>query len=179
MKGKWQVLNKKTIFKNAHSNIQIWKVRTHQGKEKDFTIQKGRDFAVILAVTNDDKLVVIRQHYLNENKKIYSLVAGYIDPGENKTTAARRELLEEAGYSCKKIVYLGKSRKGKYATGYAHCFVGLGAFSSQKQELEDAEDIEVVQMSKEKFIGLLKRNEFLDAFTEVCAWRALTYLKSV
>ena len=179
MASKWQVLEKNTLFKGPHNHVQKWRIRLPSGKDKDFSVQEGSDFMVMVALTPKGKIVAIKQHYVNAHKKIYSLVAGYIDPGETKTMAARREFREEAGYSCGKVVYLGKSIKGKYVTGYAHYFLGFDAKKSGPQELEEAEEIDVVLLGQEKFKKILSEHSFSDVFTEVCAWRALKYLKKI
>ena len=92
---------------------------------------------------------------------------------------ALAELREETGYSCGRVIYLGKSAKGKYVTGYAHYFLGLDAVRAGDQELEEAEEIDVVLLNLKKFKKILMEHSFLDVFTEVCAWRALKYLKKI
>ena len=179
MASNWQVLKKSTLFKGPHNHVQKWRIRLPSGKDKDFSVQEGADFMVMVAMTPKGKLVAIKQHYVNEHKKIFSLTAGYIDPGEGKAAAARRELREETGYSCGRVIYLGKSAKGKYVTGYAHYFLGLDAVRAGDQELEEAEEIDVVLLNLKKFKKILMEHSFLDVFTEVCAWRALKYLKKI
>lgn len=59
--------------------------------------------AVIVAVTNGDKLLVTR--YAGREFKGLALVAGFCEIGERAEDTVRREVLEEAGLRVKKIRY--------------------------------------------------------------------------
>jgi len=59
--------------------------------------------AVIAGVTNGDYLLMTR--YARSSYKHYSLVAGFIEIGENAEDAVKREVMEEAGLRVKNIRY--------------------------------------------------------------------------
>ena len=61
--------------------------------------------AVIVLVTKGDKVLLQRNtHYRGV---VWSLVAGFVDPGENLEDAVRREIREEASIAIKDIRYFG------------------------------------------------------------------------
>lgn len=61
--------------------------------------------AVIVLVTKGDKILLQRNsHYGLKN---WTLVAGFVDPGENFEDAVRREVAEEASIEVKNIRYFG------------------------------------------------------------------------
>ena len=61
--------------------------------------------AVIALVTNGDKVLLQRNtHYKGV---VWSLVAGFVDPGESLEDAVRREIREEASIEEKDIRYFG------------------------------------------------------------------------
>src|SRR6478672_3696123 len=75
--------------------------------------------AVILAVTDDQKLLLVEQYRIPVKSRTIELPAGIIgdDPGESDedpAKAARRELLEETGYSAAEVTTLmtGPSSSG-------------------------------------------------------------------
>jgi ADP-ribose pyrophosphatase len=67
--------------------------------------------AVIVAVTDERKLLLIEQHRIPVDRRVIELPAGLAGdlPGsesEALATAARRELLEETGYEAKEMTWL-------------------------------------------------------------------------
>lgn len=61
--------------------------------------------AIIVLVTKGDKILLQRNsHYGLKN---WTLVAGFVDPGENFEDAVRREVAEEASINVKDIRYFG------------------------------------------------------------------------
>lgn len=64
------------------------------------------DPAVIVLITDDDdRLLLARQHVWPERR--FSLVAGYVEPGETAEHAVEREVLEEVGLDVRDIEFLG------------------------------------------------------------------------
>jgi NAD+ diphosphatase len=61
--------------------------------------------AVIVAITKEDK-ILLAQNAQNING-FYSVLAGFVEPGENLEDCVRREVKEEAGIELKNIKYFG------------------------------------------------------------------------
>ena len=61
--------------------------------------------AVIVAITKGDKLLLAQN--VNNKNKFYSVLAGFVEPGESLEDCVRREIMEEAGIEVKNINYFG------------------------------------------------------------------------
>ena len=66
------------------------------------------DYTAILAITPEQKILVVRQYRPAVERYTLELPAGLLDqPGEEPETAARRELLEETGFEADEMEPLG------------------------------------------------------------------------
>ena len=58
---------------------------------------------VVLPVLSDGRIVLIRQYRHAAGQYLWELVAGHKEPNETAATGAHRELLEETGYTARRI----------------------------------------------------------------------------
>lgn len=61
--------------------------------------------AIIVLVQKGDEVLLARSPRFPE--KMYSVIAGFVEPGENLEAAVRREVLEEVGITVQNIRYFG------------------------------------------------------------------------
>jgi len=61
--------------------------------------------AIIVAVTSDDRILLARANRFP--KEMYSVLAGFVEPGESLEECVRREVREEVGVEVKNIRYFG------------------------------------------------------------------------
>jgi|SRR5579862_6448070 len=69
--------------------------------ERDIIIHPGS--VVVLPVFEDGRILLIRQYRHSVGEMLWELVAGRKEPEESPVAGARRELLEETGYSARRF----------------------------------------------------------------------------
>lgn len=104
-----KILSSRVVFRGPLFQITSDQVKEPSGVTARRDIVRHPGSVVILAVQNGDKKGKSEPHVLLEwqyryaaNQFMWELPAGRIDEGEDELPAARRELLEETGYSAKK-----------------------------------------------------------------------------
>ncbi|MDD4611560.1 MAG: NAD(+) diphosphatase [Synergistaceae bacterium] len=61
--------------------------------------------AIIVAVTREDKLLLARSPHFPKGR--YSVLAGFVEPGESLEETVEREIFEEVGIRVKDVTYFG------------------------------------------------------------------------
>ena len=100
-----KTLKSEKIYEGAIINMRRDKV-TVQGGTSYREIIEHNGGAVIAVLTEDRKLVMVRQYRKPADKVMLEVPAGKIDPGEMPLEAAVRELKEETGYTASKVEFL-------------------------------------------------------------------------
>ena len=132
------------VYKTKNGNDKVYEMISRNDDLRtanDVTNDKVRG-AVILAVTNDEKILINKEFRMACNSYIYNLPAGLIEEGETPEEAAKRELFEETGMEMTDIIAV--SRPYFTADGYTNersvmVFCRVKGEPTNKNESEDEE----------------------------------------
>ncbi len=101
-----KVVGKKTLWKGKFLETNMISYRDRNGIVRDWEAAGRVDcngVVVVMAVTDSNELVLIRQYRPALDAYVIEPTAGLVDPGEEDISAARRELIEETGYISENI----------------------------------------------------------------------------
>ena len=137
----WETIESKEI-----ADCRVFKVREdlmRNGAQKSsFYIIENPDWVNVVALTKDYDVVLIEQFRHGIKEVILEIPGGMIDDGEEPETAARRELVEETGYTAKEFVFLGKSRPNPaIQNNWIYHFAALDAEKTREAEFDEHESI--------------------------------------
>ena len=152
-----KTLKSEKIYKGAIINLRRDKV-TVQGGTSYREIIEHNGGAVIAALTEDKKLVMVRQYRKPADKVMLEVPAGKIDPGEKPLEAAVRELKEETGYTAEKVEFLTQfypSVGYSEEVLYLYLCTGLtpGETNFDENEAIDIEEVELDRLFKMAMSG--------------------------
>lgn len=158
---KWEELSRKIIFEKYSRKIEKVMFRLPDGIESDFYIKKEGPATGIVAITTDEKVILVRQFRPGPKEILCEIPGGYIDKGETPEQAAERELLEETGYKGK-VQLVTDAFDCAYSTMNRYCMVATECVKAAKQKLETTEFAEVVLLSVSDFRKLLQSGKCTD-----------------
>ena len=120
------------------------------------------DCVEILAITKRGGVVMIRSYRPELDGYVYEIPAGTLKDGERPEAAARRELMEETGYSAKKIAHMFS---GYPLLGYSDCklhfFLATG-LERGGQRLEKDESIFVKEFGVAEVVRMFNKGRIQD-----------------
>jgi len=121
--------------------------------------------AVMMAVDENDRVLLVRQFRLPAETDLWEIPAGRIDHGESPLDAAKRELREETGYDAKDWTQLASYWASPgYVDEKMNLFLATGLTEGQQQTMED-ERIELGWFGKEQLGQMIRNGEIFDGKT--------------
>lgn len=139
--------------------------------------EDGQEFAAIIAITKDKKVVVARQFRPGPELVMDELPGGFVDPGETPEDSAKRELLEETGYSAGEVKYLGIIHKDTYMNAIWHVLLATDCERIAEPEHGYTEHIEIDLISIDQLIINAKSDKMSDHAAILLAYDDLMKLK--
>lgn len=123
--------------------------------------------AVIVAVTDEGKILMEKQFRKPVESDFLELPAGKADPGEDPETTAVRELREETGYTAGSVKHLVSYYPTcGYSNELLHVFLCRDLKKGEKQWDED-ECIELIEMYPDEIMEKIQTGEIKDSKTMV------------
>lgn len=154
----WVVEEEKVLLETSVATIKSGPVKCcRNGREKEFYLFDFPDWVNVVAVTPDNKLVMIRQFRYGSRRSEIEIPGGMIDPGEDPVTAACRELQEETGYVGSDPVIIGKvCPNPAIQRNFCYTVLVRGVRKTASRALDDMEDIECFLLSYEEVEALVQ-----------------------
>ncbi len=167
----WKTLKKETILDHSKFlKVEQHTIELPNGKVVDrWPWIISPDYALILPVTERKTILLFHQVKYAVNGTTLAPVGGYIEPGEDPLTAAKRELREEMGYEAEQWISLGSyPNNGNHGNGSGHLFIAMNAYKTCEQVIDDLEEMEKIELSIEEVETKLLQGE-----VKVMGWVAM------
>ncbi|MEZ5558851.1 MAG: NUDIX hydrolase [Pseudomonadales bacterium] len=148
------------LFRSRFDNLR----HPRSGEVLRRLVLESVDWVNMVALTDDGRSVMVRQYRFGVGYATLETPGGMVDPGEEPLAAARRELLEETGYSGGTWQYLGAVEPNPaFHDHLCHHFLATGVRRTHDQQLSAGEAIEVSLMSEAELSAAVQRGEIRHA----------------
>ncbi len=173
-----KIVSSKEILKNKLFSVVDEVAHDNSGFEIHRSIVKHPGSAVMLAIDEKERILLVKQFRLPAERDLWELPAGRVDPGETPLQAAKRELHEETGYKAKKWVKLiSYWASPGYVAEKMNLFLALDLTAGEQQPMED-ERIEVDWFPRKKIAKWIRQGKLEDGKTLVGYFMWLDYRKT-
>ena len=159
----WRVTASRTLVRDRWIDLRADDCLREDGLEiAPYYILNYPDWVQIVAIDQDEQLIVVRQYRHGMRKITLELPSGCIDPADADPVAAgARELLEETGYVSDTIRLVGKTcNNPQNQTNEIYILLAENARRVAGQKLDESEDIAVELIPVEEARRLALAGQF-------------------
>lgn len=162
-----RTLHYETVYKGPIFSVESHIVALPNGLNSKRDIIKHSGAAAVIAITEDNKLLLVKQYRKALEDSIFEIPAGKVDRNENPLEAAQRELMEETNYEAKEWYKLvDMSVSPGYLTEKITLFVACDLYVSKKGLKLDADEfVEVYELDRQSVENLIQTGKICDAKT--------------
>ena len=162
----WEVLGSEYLSRKPYMTLRRDRVLLPSGVViDDFYVLEYPAWVNVVAVTADERLVLVRQYRHGLGRVGVELPAGAADPGDaDLEAAARRELLEETGYGggTWSPLCVMSANAGTHSN-LAHSFLAIGVERIAPPSPEATEDLQVFTASAADVERLIEAGQVVQA----------------
>lgn len=172
-----KTVSSKEIFDGRIIRLRVDMVKMPGGNLAEREIIEHPGGVGIVAITDNDEIIMVKQFRKPIEKAIYEVPAGKLDKGEDHRLCGIRELSEETGYTAENFIYLGYMYPSPgFADEVTHLYLATG-LTPGEAHLDPDEYLDIEYIKTSKVVDMIMNNEINDAKTIFGVFKALEYLK--
>ena len=162
-----RMLTTRSVYRGKILNLRVDEVELQGGTKALREVIENPGAAGVVAIDDQDRLLLVRQFRYPKGEFLLELPAGKIDPGETPAVCAKRELEEETGFSCPSLrPFAITYPAAAYLTESVHLF-WADALVPAHQNLDEDERISIEWVKFDKALELVLSGEIKDSKSQV------------
>jgi ADP-ribose pyrophosphatase len=177
---RWTVTSSERVIDTPYMSLRRDAVRLPDGSTlDDYYVVEERDYGMVVALTDANELVLVRQYKHGIGDILTEIPAGFFDAEDSDPTeGCLREFREETGYDVTWHALIGSHvRHPTRNTNRGHLLVATGAHPASAQQLDAAENIEVLTLPMPAVFDAIRNGEIVAVGTVASIFTAWDYLQ--
>jgi ADP-ribose pyrophosphatase len=175
----WQIVQSEQLIQTPYLNLRKDVCRLTDGTLlPDYYVVEEADYGMVFALTAAGEVVLVRQYKHGIGEVTLELPAGYFNASDSDPAAGcMREFREETGYDTAGFELIGSHiRHPTRNTNRGHLVAATGAHPSVEQDLDIAEDIEVLLLPVDEVFAHIRSGAIYAVGTVASVYFAWDYL---
>lgn len=143
----------KCVFQGVLYDVHQWEQELYDGSKTTFE-KLARDDTVIVIPVLDDGRILLTLDSQPGREPYLTAPGGRVDPGETPDSAARRELLEESGYTCERLELVNTRKPEEKIDWLVYSYIARGCNKVQEPDPGAGEKIELKPVTVDEWVQL-------------------------
>jgi ADP-ribose pyrophosphatase len=158
-------VSSKTLHSGPFLTLKCDTVRLPDGKHATREYVQHPGAVMVIPLFDDGRVLLENQFRYPIGKVMVEYPAGKLDPDEDALTCAKRELLEETGYTAREYVYLTRIHPIiSYSTEFIDIYLARGLTQGERK-LDDGEFLELFTATVEQMSEWIRIGKVTDVKT--------------
>jgi 8-oxo-dGTP pyrophosphatase MutT (NUDIX family) len=166
MKNNWTLKNVQLEYENPVLRIERRDFLFNKNNSVgNFTVVSMRDWGVVVPITSDGEMLLVRQFRVATGEVTYEFPGGALETGEDPLSGSKRELQEETGFSGN-MTFMSKMRPNPaFMDNFCYLYLAENCEKVSNLKLDPFEDLEPVFFSVEKVAEMIRNGDIVHSIT--------------
>src|SRR3954452_3819138 len=155
-----KTIKSEEIFTGKIISLHLQDVELPNGKQAKRELIKHPGAVAIIALTDENKIVMVEQYRKALEQTIIEIPAGKLESGEQPEVCAKRELEEETSYECKSLEWLNSFYTSPgFANEIVHIYLAKGLSKKENAAgLDEDEFVILMKLTLDEPLQAIKEN---------------------
>jgi ADP-ribose pyrophosphatase len=179
---KWQIKHSRYLVDDQWLKLRADQCQMPSGKIiEPYYVLEYPDWINVFGITTHNEVILVRQYRHGIGRVVLELPSGTIEASDkNPMEAAKRELLEETGYTGNHFIQTGVvSPNPANHSNLTYCFLARDLEKVRTPRMDETEEVETVLVHFEKAVEMLHQGNFLQAMHVSSIYFALKEMKNL